>query len=254
MENSIQFSNKTVFLRRHPEYIKYTFDIVDILYKSFSIDFDRSEVMAAITCDPIEELEKMHKKHVKSTKRKKVTFQFVDENGEKIKRPRGAYHLWCKEEFIPSLSKEEKKRYIRDAMGPKNWEKLTKKEKQKWVDKHKEMIEEYEKKKNIAFQKAIDDGTFIEPKPKRPVSGFLEFTTSKDFREHLDSVKFANGKERSKYIASKWRSLTDEERQGYEDIYKKNAKEYKKTLEAYELRVKERAEKIEEEKNKELND
>jgi hypothetical protein len=250
MEGNANFKNKTAFLRKHPEFIKFMYDIVDILHDSFSIDFDKSETIATITADTVEELDKLYGKYVKSKKKDKKKFIYVDDKGNPIKKPLTGYQLWVRNEFLPSCTPEMKGSYIKLGLASKGWNNLNEIDKQIWIDKAKTTLDEYEKKKINAQNEAIEDGLFDEPKPKKPMSAYFIYSNSKEYKTHIANMKFKSVKEEKKYSASRWKMLLDEEKIKYVKEWERQGDNYKSEMVKYNRRVEDRTERLTEKANK----
>lgn len=238
------FKKKTIFLRRNPEYIKFMYEIVDIMHESFAMDFDRSETIGMITNDPCEELDKVYNKHIKSQKKQKVKFKYTDEKGIPIKKPKTAYYLWFENDFIKKCSLEDRKRIVKDGLASKAWKKLSDSEKDKWYKENETLLAEYNSNKKKALKLAIENGKFQEPKPKKPKTAYIYYSISDEYREHIKDMKFTNVGSEKKYAGQKWRELSDKDREKYMELQKDAQTKYKKELVLYNKRIIERKNKL----------
>ena len=186
----------------------------------------------------------MHRNYIKSKKKKDAKFHYRTPEGKHIKKPPSGYQLWVKYEFVPSLSAEQKKTYIKDGIASKAWKQTSDNNKQKWFDQATTLKTEYNKNKSDAYLAAIDNGTFKEPKPKKPSSGYLIYCNSDDFKEHIKDMPFDSFQDTRKYSGSKWNLMTAEEREPFITVYNKNVEKYKITLNDYFKRQIEREERL----------
>ena len=242
MENN--FKRKTAFLRKNPNYIKHTLDVINILFETFSIDIAKNEVINAITSDSQEDLERMYKNYLKSRKKQEAKFKYVNSDGKHIKKPPSGFQLWLKEKFVPSLTPEQKKVYIKQKIASTGWKVVSLEEKKIWDSKALVLKEEYLKNKQQAYEDAIYNGTFKEPKPKKPSSGYLIYCNSDEFKEHIRDMNFDSFGEQRKYSGSKWGTMSDVEKKPFIDIYEQYVIKYKIEMDDYYKRQIEREERL----------
>jgi len=216
--------------------------------------------LGPITDDDYETLEAHLKKCKKSDKKKKSKFIPKDESGKPLKGILNSYQLFCKDERPkikadnPQISNTE----MLSVLGA-SWNKLAKSKKaldkkryQKYIDMNAKLKMERAKLIESLEKKAIENGEFEEPKPKRPMSAYFIFIHSEEMKQEIASKNISRS-EMSKYKSSQWAKLSEEGQKPYYEKAELAKKQFDKEMIAWQKRCAKRKKKAEESDNSKDN-
>ena len=209
-----------------------------------------------VTDDEYETLEAHLKKCKKGDKKKKAKFIPKDEAGKPLKGVLNSYQLFCKDERpkIKAANPEISNTEMLSVLGA-SWNKLAKSKKasdkkrhQKYIDLNAKLKMERAKLIESLEKKAIENGEFEEPKPKRPMSAYFIFIHSEEMKQEIASKKISRS-EMSKYKSSQWAKLSEEGQKPYYEKAELAKKQFDKDMIAWQKRCAKRKKKAEESDN-----
>jgi hypothetical protein len=224
--------------KANPKEAKFFLEIVDTLGAQFN-GMPVEEILQTFWGEPRDVLEKLIKKSNKREKKEEAKF-----DAKTLKRAPTANILFqkdykskcdangikfnlktCVEEY-KKLSEQDKANYQKESIRLKN-----------------EYNAEYARLRG----EAINNGDFPEDKPKRPLSGFLRYLA--DVRKEL-TEKYKDIEDRkkinsqiSKDAGEMWNTLSDKEKEPYENAYKTEKEIYTIKLKEWETKESERLKK-----------
>lgn len=209
--------------------------------------------LGPITDDEYETLEAHLKKCKKGDKKKKDKFIAKDEDGKPLKGILNSYQLFCRDERpkIKAANPEISNTEMLSVLGA-SWNKLAKSKKtsdkkrhQKYIDLNAKLKMERAKLIESLQKKAIENGEFEEPKPKRPMSAYFIFIHSEEMKQDIVSNRITRD-EMSKYKSNKWAKLSEEGQKPYYERAELAKKQYEKEIIAWQKRCAKRKKKAEE--------
>jgi len=152
-------------------------------------------------------------------------------------RPKRPASPWLR--FLAEFRQERKDLAHKEVMkvAADEWKTFSDSKKSQWVEPYKIEKEKYDKDfKQYTDSGKLDAWKRDPEKPKRPITGFLEFAG--EFRQKNPAMKMT---EATKQASISWKALTPAQKAPYEKRYEEETKKYKAAMEEYKSSGKEAA-------------
>jgi hypothetical protein len=209
---------KTATWRKNPLNAVPYLDCMKIIESKFE-GFELSKVLPIFTDDSLVDLSSKIKKATKRQEKQSLKFKPLD-----ITKPRSAIRIFQTDD-LAKCTPEQRKTYIKDGMLSKHWKALSDKERGVYENQAKTEKDTYQTEYKRQLSAAIETGAWQEPKPKRPISAYFQFSMSAEMVAECQKQGL-KGVKRSKLISERWKALSDADKKKYEDLNSKDKERF----------------------------
>lgn len=232
MSTDIEHGIKTANWRKNPLNAVPYLDCMKTIASKFE-GFEVVKVLPVFTDDAIDTLELNIKKASRRNERKNTRF-----SPSGINKPRSAIRIFQKDDLAAS-SVEDRKTYIKSGLLSKHWKALSDIERKRYEGQATEERKAYDVEYKRQLNASIENGSWQEPKPKRPLSAYFLFSMSKEMIEACNNVGL-KGIQRSKLVSSKWKELDDVAKAPFNALHEKDKLRFDADMKTYNVRAEER--------------
>ena len=238
--------------KKSPKDGKLIIEFINIIKEQYAgfKNSDTNELWGLVCSVSMNDIMKLYRKTSKRDLKKQSEFQPV--NLEKPIRS-------GRDMFVKELCARNKANGITMKIVEigNEWLKLDKMEQEKYNRKVARMKAEYQSAYDKQLKTAIDNGAYPEPKPKRPVSAYLQFRAdiaNMVHKKHVLDPRKLEGKTPEEVkamkaevkktiqedIDSQWKQLSESQLAKYKEIFNEDKKRFESEMKAWTERAKER--------------